>query len=158
MDLKFVTVETFVVQFIVLLLVLLVLNKYIFKPYLKYLDEWDEKQSKLEDDYKNIDKLISDANLEKENILKEARKTSSIIIQEAESIWNKKKSNIIEKAEKDAKDLIYFSKWEIEKERLWMLTTVKWKLIDLILRFNSKLFQQWNISKDYLEKELNNIK
>ena len=61
MDLKFVTVETFIVQFIILLVVLWVLNKFIFKPYLKYLDELEEKQEKLEKDYRNIDKLIKEA-------------------------------------------------------------------------------------------------
>ena len=158
MDLKFVSIDTFVVQFIVLLIVLWVLNKYIFRPYLSYLDEWEEKQSKLENDYKNIDKLIEDANVQKDKMLEDARKKSSEIIEESESIWNKKRQNIIEKAEKEAKDLIFFSKWEIEKERLWMLATVKTQLVDLILKFNSKLFKEWNISKDYLEKELSNIK
>jgi hypothetical protein len=39
-----------------------------------------------------------------------------------------------------------------------MLNSVKSKLIGLILKFNSKLFWEEKISKDYLEKELGNIK
>jgi F0F1-type ATP synthase membrane subunit b/b' len=48
MDLKFVTPETFAIQFVILILVIWVLNKFIFKPYLSYLDELDIKQKKLE--------------------------------------------------------------------------------------------------------------
>ena len=60
MDLKFVTIETFIIQFVILILVLYVLNKLIWKPYLAYLDEWETKQNKLEDigsvtAYKNFD-------------------------------------------------------------------------------------------------------
>jgi F0F1-type ATP synthase membrane subunit b/b' len=73
MDLKFVTVETFAIQFVILLLVIWVLNKFIFKPYLAYLDEMEVKQKKLEQEYKHIDKLIKEANEEKEDILKVAR-------------------------------------------------------------------------------------
>jgi F0F1-type ATP synthase membrane subunit b/b' len=73
MDLKFVTVETFAIQFVILLLVIWVLNKFIFKPYLAYLDEMEVKQNKLEKEYKHIDKLIKEANEEKEVILKDAR-------------------------------------------------------------------------------------
>jgi len=69
MDLKFITVETFVLQFVILLIVLWVLNKFLFKPYLAYLDTWEDKQKKLEDDYNNIDKLIANANEQKEKIL-----------------------------------------------------------------------------------------
>jgi len=42
-DLKFVTIETFVIQFVLLLIVLFVLNKFVFQPYLAYLDELEEK-------------------------------------------------------------------------------------------------------------------
>jgi F0F1-type ATP synthase membrane subunit b/b' len=73
MDLKFVTVETFAIQFVILLLVIWVLNKFIFKPYLAYLDEMEVKQNKLEKEYKHIDKLIKESNEEKEVILKDAR-------------------------------------------------------------------------------------
>ena len=157
-NLKFFTAETMIIQAILLAIILYVLNKYIFKPYVAYLDKEAEKREKLEKDYKNIDSLIADANKKSEKILKDARDLSSSIISDAESLANKKKASIIEKAENEAKDLIAASASEIEKERLSMLNGVKSKLIGLILKFNSKLFWEEKISKDYLEKELSNIK
>ena len=105
-DLKFVTVETFVVQFIILCVVLWVLNKFVFKPYLAYLDEWEEKQKKLEEDYKNIESITKDAHLNAENVLLEARKTAQLLISEAETIAKKKREEIISKAELDARDMV----------------------------------------------------
>jgi F0F1-type ATP synthase membrane subunit b/b' len=73
MDLVFVDPSTFVVQFVLILIILWVLNKFLFKPYLAYLDEWEDKHRKLEEDYNNIDSLIKDANKQKEEILLTAK-------------------------------------------------------------------------------------
>lgn len=157
-DFTFFTLETLVIQAIMLWIIIWVLNKFIFTPYIAYLDKESEKRTKLEKDYKNIDKLISDAENKKEELLKEARNSSSAIISDAETLGNQKRTSIIEKAESEAKDIIKASEAEIEKERLTMLNGVKSKLIDLILKFNSKLFDEEKISKDYLEKELSSLK
>jgi len=45
-NLQFVTIETFVIQFIILLVVLWVLNKFIFRPYLEEKTGWwDSRKS-----------------------------------------------------------------------------------------------------------------
>lgn len=157
-DLKFVTVETFVIQTVILLLVLYVLNRFVFKPYLAYLDAWEEKQKKLEEDFKNIDGLIKNAEVQKEEILTSARKTGENIVSESENIWKKKREEIIAKAESDAKDIVDNGNITIEKERLAAMNSVKGHLVDLVLRLNGKLFKDTNISKDFIEKELSNIK
>lgn len=158
MDLKFVTVETFIIQFIILLIVIWVLNKFLFKPYLAYLDEMELKQKKLEVDYKNIDKLIKNADSDKEEILKEARLKWGEIMSEAENIWKKKRENIIFRAENDAKDLFESARSEIEKERLFMLNSIRLNVVNLVIKLNSKLFKKENITKDFIEKELETIK
>ena len=158
MDLKFVTVETFVIQFVILLIVLWVLNKFLFKPYLAYLDTWEDKQKKLEEDYNNIDKLIAWAKTEKESILDEARDKADAMISDAESLAKTKKTSILDKAEEEAKSIIESGKNEVEKEKLSMLNGVKTKLTDLILKFNKKLFGEEKLNKDFVEKELSSIK
>ena len=121
MDLKFVTVETFVIQFIILLVVLWVLNKFLFKPYLAYLDKWEDRQKKLENDYNNIDKLISEAEEKKEDILKSAREKAGVLISDAESLAKTKKESILSKADLEAKAIMESGVAEIEKEKLSML-------------------------------------
>ncbi len=154
----FVSVDTFVIQFVILLLVLWVLKKFIFIPYLAYLDKWEDKQKKLEDDYKNIDALVAGATEERDSLLKEARKKSDEIISEAETIAKNKKNSIIEKAEWEAKDIVESGKKEVEKEKLSMLSDVKWNIVNLVLKFNKKLFGDEKISAEFVEKEIELMK
>ena len=141
-------------QTIILIVVLYVLNRFLFQPYLEYLDDYGKKQSKIEEDYRNIDKLVADAQSEKESILMEARKTGDAIISEAETIAWKKKASILEKADKEASDLLDATKVDIAKERESMLGQVKWKMLDLVVKLNGKLFENETASKDFLEKSL----
>lgn len=154
----FVSIDTFIIQFIILLLIIWVLKKFIFIPYLKYLDKWEDKQKKLEEDYKNIDALIAKAESEKESILKKARKKSDEIISEAESIAKNKRNSLLEKAEEEAKWIINSGRAEIEKEKLSMLADVKSNIIDLVLRFNKKLFWSEKVSSEFVEKEIELMK
>lgn len=154
----FVSVDTFVIQFIILLLVIFVLKKFIFIPYLEYLDKWEEKQKKLEEDYRNIDALVAWAKEEKESILKDARKKSDEMISEAETIAKKKRSSMIEKAEKEASDIVELGKKEVEKEKLSMMNDVKWNIIDLVVKFNKKLFGNEKVSAEFVEKEIELMK
>ncbi len=154
----FVSVDTFVVQFIILLLVIWVLKKFIFVPYLKYLDTWEDKQKKLEDDYKNIDALVAGAQEERESILKGARKKSDEMISEAETIAKNKRTSMIDKAEKEAFDIVESWRKEVEKEKLSMLSDVKGNIIDLVLKFNKKLFGSEKVSAEFIEKEIELMK
>lgn len=154
----FVSIDTFIIQFIILLLIIWVLRKFIFIPYLAYLDKWEDKQKKLEEDYKKIDTLIAEANNEKESILKKARKKSDEMLNEAELIAKNKRVSLLEKAEEEAKWIIESGKAEIEKEKLWMLSEVKSNIVDLVLRFNKKLFWSEKISSEFVEKEIELMK
>jgi len=156
-DLKFVTIETFIIQFVLLIIVLYVLNRFIFKPYLAYLDEWEEKQAKLEKDYKNIDKLVKDAETEKKKVLSDARKKGNSIVEEAKALGKQSRETILETAEKEAKDIVEASKVEIEQQELAMMSSMKSKVIDLTLRLNEKLFHNEKVSKDFLEKNIDSI-
>lgn len=157
MDLKFVDTDTFIVQFILLAVILWVLNKFLFKPYLKYLDEWEDKNKKLENDYNHIDDLIKKANEEKEEILSKARIKWNALISEAENVAKQKRVNLISDAENEASNIIRNSKTDIEKEKLDMLNSIKSRVVDLALKLNSKLFENEKVSRDYLEKNIDSI-
>lgn len=47
---------------------------------------------------------------------------------------------------------------EITKEKETMLNDVKAKSIDLILKFNAKLFSSEKVSRDFVETEIASIK
>ncbi|MCH8518632.1 ATP synthase F0 subunit B [Candidatus Gracilibacteria bacterium] len=156
-NLYFVTVETFVIQFIILIVVLYVLNRFIFQPYLIYLDEWEVKQKKVEDDYKNIDALVAAKNKEAEKLLADARVKGNTLIEEAEARAKKKEAKILMQAEEASAALLESSKKQAEQEKKSMLTEVKASILDLTLRLNEKLFKNEKVSKDFIEKNIDSL-
>ncbi len=157
-DFKFFTLETLVIQTIILVLILWVLNRFIFKPYLEYLDKESEKRKKLEADYNNIEKLHKEAQMEKDALLSQARweweeiRKNSLELAKKEAILTK------EKAENEAKSIKESALAEIQKEKETMLQEIKSQSVDLILKFNEKLFDKEIVNKDFIEKELHSLK
>ncbi len=156
-NLQFVTVETFIIQFIILLVVLWVLNKFIFKPYLAYLDEWEEKQKKVQEDYANADTLLEEKKQEAEQLLEDARTKGNSIILEAEELANTKRDTILMQTEIEVKEKQAFAESEIEKERLSMLSGVKDNIMATALKLNEKMFQNEKASKDFVEKHIDTL-
>lgn len=155
---QFFTLETLVIQTIILIVILWVLNTFVFKPYLEYLDKEAEKRKKLEEDYNNIEKLNKDAEASKEQLLAEARTQADEIRKSATDIAKKESQTIKETAENEAKSIKNSALAEIAKEKETMLNDVKAKSVDLILKFNAKLFSSEKVNKDFVETELASIK
>lgn len=64
----------------------------------------------------------------------------------------------MQKANLDAKAVIASAESQIEKDRLSMMSQIKTSVVDLIIKFNAKLFGDSKVSKDFVEKELEFIK
>ena len=157
MNLQFVTVETFVMQFIILLVVLWVLNKFVFKPYLAYLDEWEAKQKKVQEDYNNADALLEEKKKQAQELLGKARGKGNAVIQEAEALAQTKKEKIVAEAESQARETLNVAQKQIDQERQSMLSQVKGNMIDMTLRLNQKLFKDTKASKDFVEKNIDSL-
>lgn len=156
-NLYFVTVETFVIQFVILIVVLYVLNRFVFQPYLSHLDEWEAKQRKVEEDYKNIDALVDEKNKEAEKILSDARLKWNILIEEAELRAKNKEASIVKAAQESADSILESAKTQAENEKKSMLSEVKANILDITLKLNWKLFKNEKVSKDFIEKNIDSL-
>lgn len=156
-DFQFFTLETMLIQTIILAMILFVLNKYVFKPYLSYLDLETEKRKKLEDDYNNIDKLNKQALEKQESILAEARKKADDLMKKSEKLAKNEALSIKQQAEMEAEAMKNWALATVEKEKQSMLNELKSKSVDLILKFNAKLFEKEKVNKDFVEKELSSF-
>ncbi len=156
-NLYFVTVETFVIQFVILIVVLYVLNRFVFQPYLSYLDEWESKQKKVEDDYKNIDTLINEKNKEAEKLLSDARSKWNLLIEEAEQRAKNKEASLLKIAQESADALLESAKKQAEFEKKSMLADVKANILDITLKLNWKLFKNEKVSRDFIEKNIDSL-
>jgi len=73
LNLYLVSPDTFVVQFVILVVILFILNRFVFQPYLAYLDTWEERQKKVEEDYNKADAILEAKRQEGDEILSQAR-------------------------------------------------------------------------------------
>lgn len=156
-DFQFFTLETIVIQTIILLLILWVLNSFVFKPYLSYLDKEAEKRKKLEHDYNNIEKINKEAIEARDSLLAQARAEAEEIKKNSSDIAKKEAENIKQKAQDEAFSIKNSALAEIQKEKETMLNDVRWKSIDLILKFNAKLFDKEAVSRDFCDKEISSL-
>jgi len=156
-NLQFVTVETFVIQFVILLVVLWVLNRFVFRPYLAYLDEWEAKQEKVKADYNNAESILEEKRVQWDEILAKARSKGNAVIEEAEALANSKKEKIISQAETQAKDSIEVAQKQIENERSSMLSGAKAHIVNTALKLNEKIFKDEKASKDFMEKNIDSL-
>lgn len=157
-DFQFFTLETIVIQTIILLLILWVLNRFVFKPYLAYLDVEAEKRKKFETDYNNIEKLNREALESKEKMLLEARTQAEEVRRNSADLARKEALTIKTHAEEEAGSIKKSALVEIAKEKESMLGDLRAKSIDLILKFNAKLFTSERVTKDFVEKEIASVK
>ncbi len=156
-NLQFVTVETFIIQFIILLVVLWVLNKFVFKPYLAYLDEWEAKQEKVQEDYNNAEKILEEKRQQWDKMLENARMKWNLLIEESETLAKQKKEKILLDAETEAQNAVNAGQKQIEQERRWMLSDMKENVMNLALKLNEKLFQDEKASKDFMKKHIDTL-
>ena len=136
---------------------------FIFKYFLwdkivKAIEERKLKLAKFAKIDSKIKEKLEESKKEAKKILKNAREESEEIIWEAEKIAKNKRASILEKAEQEAKWIIESGVVEVEKEKLSMLADVKSNIIDLVLRFNKKLFWSEKISSEFVEKEIELMK
>lgn len=157
MNLQFVTVETFVIQFVILLVVLWVLNKFIFRPYLAYLDEWEAKQAKVQEDYNNAEAILAEKQKQGDEMLEKARTKWNSVIEEAEALANSKKDKIISDAEAQASETLVVANKQIEKERQSMLSGAKDHIVKTALKLNEKIFKDEKASRDFMEKNIDSL-
>ena len=80
------------------------------------------------------------ANIQRDDMLKKARQTTSTLMRESEIIAREKAKTIIKTANTEVLAILNGEKREIEKERLTMLTHMKEHIIDVSLRLNEKMF------------------
>ena len=69
----------------------------------------------------------------------------------------KKRETILAKAESEAKDFLDSGKNEIEKERTSMVNSLKGMVVDLMMKLHTKILKDEKLSRDFVEKSLQDI-
>lgn len=154
---EFVNLWSFIMQLINISLIIYVLNRFLFKPYLAFVKEEDKKRTEMEYAYKNLETLKQDAEKEADLIVTTAKKEALLQKEQIEEFAQKEKDRLINEAVIESKSIIEYAWQEADKMKTSMLQSVKSNVLDLALRLNSKIFWKEVVNKDFLAKELENL-
>ena len=114
-----------------------------------------EKLAKADEHYEEKMRL---AETQREEMIKNAKKTSRTLMKESEMLANARAKAIKAKAKAEALAILDSGKRDLEKERLSMLTQVKKHIVDVSLRLNEKMFGPGKTNKEFIEAEFAKMK
>lgn len=154
---EFINFSSFIIQLINISVIIYVLNRFLFKPYLAFIKEEDKKRTDVENAYSDLEWLKENAQKEASKIIEEAKKEALVQKEQIEEFANKEKDKIISEATISGKTIIETAETEAEKIKISMLQSVRANVLDLALKLNSKIFWKETTNRDFLEKELETI-
>lgn len=136
---------------------------YVFKKFVadklnKAIRERKQLEKKLKDADKNYKLTIDKAYMERDEIMRGARDKADKIFSDMEGVALTKSAQIIQKAETRAALIVEWGKNEVIKERLAMEIEIKEHVLDLALKLNEKLFDSSKVDRDFMAKELEEIR
>lgn len=149
--------SSLIIQTINISIVIFVLWKYFFKPYLAYLDIEAQKRRELEENSRESEHIISQARIDANKIIDEARIDARSQATEIIDIARKESDSLRTQAAQEAE--IARKKWfaDLELERKKLTEELKSKVLGVALKMNEKLFSNSDAQKDFLKKSHNDI-
>lgn len=154
-DLKIWLILAQLINFTVLFLIF---KYFLWDRLVKSIRERKKKLKDISEIEAKIKEKLEKAKKKEDKIIEDAVKRSNDIIAEAEFIAKNKRNKLLKEAEEESKSIINSGRSEIEKEKLSMLSEVKSNIVDLVLRFNKKLFWSEKVSSEFVEKEIELMK
>lgn len=113
------------------ILLLLILNKFLYKPILNAIKTRQERIQKGLEDAERASRRLAEAEAEAERILSEARAKAQEILVQASQEGNRLKEDIIAQAKLEASRILERARMEAEREREMALAEIRRQAIDL---------------------------
>jgi F-type H+-transporting ATPase subunit b len=146
-----------IIQAINFAIVALVLKKFFFVPYMKYLDEEAHKRKELESKLSESTSLVEKAQSDADDILDKAKIDAKMIATEIVENAHRESAEIVAHAQKDADAARSKGFSDIALERKELYKEMKTRVLDLALKLNAKLFSDPKAHKEFIEKNTQNI-
>lgn len=146
-----------VIQTVNLAIIVFVLWKFFFKPYLAYLDEENAKRIKLEADIANSAHIIDNANAEAAKILDSSRVDARNLANEILENARKDADNMRADAALEAEEARKKGFADVEHERRTLREEMKERVISVALKMNEKLFGKNEANEQFLKNSHKDI-
>jgi F-type H+-transporting ATPase subunit b len=123
-----------------LAVIIFVLWKFVFSPYLRYLDEEAKKRAQLESQLQKTEYIVKEAHNQAENIIDQSRVDAKMIASEITENARKEATEIVTKAQSDADVARSKGFADVAHERKLIIEELKGRVVDVALKMNEKLF------------------
>lgn len=150
-------VPTLVIQAINLGIIVFVLWKFFFKPYLAFLDVEAQKRIQLEEDISSSAHIVDTARTEAEKIRDDARIDAKTMANEIVENARKEAETIRTGAATEAELARKKGFADVEHERKVLADTMKQKVLDVALKMNQKLFGKNEANEQFLKNSHKDI-
>lgn len=128
------------IQAVNLGIVAFVLKKFVFSPYLAYLDEEAAKRAELERSTELAAQAEADARAKAEAILDEAKREGKSIREESKTLAKQEASLIVFEANKEADAVRAKGLADVDSERRALEESLRAKVVSVALKINEKVF------------------
>ena len=122
-----------------------------------YLEAETQKRADLEKQLADANMILSQAKTESEEILAHAKKEAKTLGWEIVENAKKEASDVLAQANADAESARNKGFTQVELERKNMTEELKWKVLDIALKLNAKLFQKNEAHVEFLKKNATEI-
>lgn len=100
------------------------------------------------------DKRVAELQDMEKKMIDEAKEEAQDLLEQAESISQKKASEVIAQANNDVKMILEGGKRQVEKERFQMIEDSRQYILGLAMKINKKLLGTQSLSEELIAEEL----
>ncbi len=131
-----------IAQIINFLILLWILNRFLYKPILRL---FKERSSKIEDGIKtaeNLKKQAAEAEQKHKEYLEEAKKEAHRIIEQATKLGDEEKKKIIEIANEEARRIVDRTMQEIATEKQNIMADIKKEVGEMVVELSTSMIKK----------------
>ena len=140
--------QSLFIQSVNLAVIIFVLWKFLFSPYLRHLDIEAKKRAELESESAKSKHIIEDAHAQATNIIDQSKLDAKLVASEIVENARKEAAEITARAQADA---------DVAHERKTMADELTKKVLDIAIKMNEKLFGKNETNVEFLKNNAKNI-
>ena len=149
---ELVNLGSLLIQLINLSIVVFVLYRFIFKPYLAFIDEETAKREALEENIHASKHIIFDAGKEAAALMESAKNEARAIVADSEGLAKKEYALIVADARREAEQIKLKASKDIENERQALYNELRDRVLSIALRANERLFGKTEANTEFITK------
>lgn len=128
-----------------------VLNRFVFVPYLAYLDEEAAKRAEIERSHALVAEAEAEARKKADAIVEEAKREGKNIREESKTLAKQEASLIVFEANQEADAVRAKGLSDIESERRALEESLRAKVVSVALKINEKVFGKSEANADLVK-------